>query len=105
MTIVPALPVMSTAALITSLFISPTVQITLSASWPRVRSMSTSLALTGSPNACVAPKSSACSCFQGFGSMAKTYFAPAYLAPWTAFMPTPPVPKTTATSPTRTSPA
>ena len=38
-------------------------------------------ALTGSPNACVAPKSSACSCFQGFGAIAKTYFAPAYLAP------------------------
>ena len=96
---------MLTAALTTSLFISPTVQITLSASWPRVRSTMASRACSGSANACVAPNSIACSRLNSTGSMAMTFLPPAYLAPCTAFMPTPPVPKITTVSPGRTSPA
>src|SRR6266699_835103 len=102
---VPALPVNATAALTTSLSISPTVQITLSASWPRVRLTMVSWADSGSANAWVAPNSIACSRLNSSGSIAMTFLPPAYLAPCTAFMPTPPVPKTTTVSPGRTSPA
>src|SRR2546430_339676 len=105
MTMVPALPVMSTAALTTSLSISPTVQITVSASWPRVRLTMVSWASSGPANACVAPNSIACSRLYSTGSIAMTFLPPAYLAPCTAFMPTPPVPKITTVSPGRTSPA
>ena len=105
MTIVPALPVMFTAALTTSLFISPTVQITLSASWPWVSSTIASCACSGSANACVTPNSIACSRLNSTGSIAMTYLPPAYLAPCTALMPTPPVPKITTVSPGRTSAA
>src|SRR5436190_17496083 len=105
MTIVPALPVRLTAALTTSLSISPTVQITLSASWPRVRLTMVSWASSGSANAWVAPNSIACSRLYSTGSIAMTFLPPAYLAPCTAFMPTPPVPKITTVSPGRTSPA
>ena len=105
MTIVPALPVRLTAALTTSLSISPTVQITVSASWPRVRLTMVSWASSGPANAWVAPNSIACSRLYSTGSIAMTFLPPAYLAPCTAFMPTPPVPKITTVSPGRTSPA
>src|ERR1700751_5364609 len=105
MTMVPALPVRLTAALTTSLSISPTVQITLSASWPRVRLTMVSCASSGPGNACVAPNSIACSRLNSAGSIAMMCLPPAYLAPCTAFMPTPPVPKITTVSPGRTSPA
>jgi hypothetical protein len=105
MTIVPALPVRLTAALTTSLSISPTVQMTLSASWPRVRLTIVSCASSALANAWVAPNSMACSRLNSTGSTAMTFLPPAYLAPCTAFMPTPPVPKITTVSPGRTSPA
>src|SRR4029077_12040041 len=56
-------------------------------------------------NACVAPNSIACSRLYSTGSIAMTFLPPAYLAPCTALMPTPPVPKITTVSPGRTSPA
>src|SRR5256886_4580805 len=105
MPIVPALPVRLTAALTASLSISPTVQMTLSASWPRVRLTSVSRASSALANAWVAPNSMACSRLNSTGSTAMTFLPPAYLAPCTAFMPTPPAPKITTVSPGRTSPA
>ena len=50
----------------------------------------------------VAPKVSAFSRLNSTGSITMTCAAPAYLAPWTALVPTPPAPKITTVCPART---
>src|SRR5215469_13971189 len=94
-----SLPIISNPCVITSSFISPTVRMAWSASCPRVSWTTCSLASAGSVNTWVAPHSVAISSLNSSGSIATTFLAPAYRAPWTALMPTPPMPKITTVSP------
>ena len=89
----PLLPTTLMAFAITSSCRMPTVMIATSASSPQVVSTTKSCASLAVANACVAPNTdSAWSRLNSTGSTTTTFFAPARLAPCTAFMPTPPVP-------------
>ena len=73
--------------------------ITLSAIWPQVSSVTSGMASSIEATVWVAPNSIAFSRLNSTGSTAMTRLAPAILAPWTAFMPMPPMPTTTTVSP------
>ena len=89
----PDLPTTLMAFAITSSCRMPTVMIAWSASSPQVVSTMKSWASLAVANACVAPNTLvAISRLNCTGSTTTTFFAPARAAPWTAFMPTPPVP-------------
>ena len=64
--------------------------------------MTASCASAALAKTCVAPKASAFSRLNATGSTTMTCAAPAYRAPWTALVPTPPAPKITTVSPART---
>src|SRR6185312_142401 len=98
-TTLPPLPISSTAFRSTSACITPTVITAWSAIWPWVRSQMYCEASSGSPVVNVAPNLPAISCLNGSGSTTTTCLAPAYAAPCTALMPTPPLPKITTVSP------
>src|SRR5580704_6675929 len=99
----PPLPVIITAACTISSVTAPGVMIDWSASWPQVVSTTNSCASLAVANACVAPNTVvAMSRLNSTGSTTTTFFAPANRAPWTALLPTPPAPKITTVSPTRT---
>ena len=83
----------------------PTVRIAFWAIVPHVISLIGSIASAMLAKACVAPSFMACSRLNSSGSIAKIRFAPAALAPWTALMPTPPMPITATLSPGVTSAA
>ena len=69
-----------------------TVMIDLSAPTPRVSSWESSWASSALATECVAPRSSAISRLLASGSTAMMFAAPAWLAPWTALVPMPPMP-------------
>src|SRR4051812_33737851 len=103
MVTLPPLPLICTAALTISSVTTPGVRITWSASWPHVVSTTKSCASLAEANACVAPKTDvAISRLKSTGSTTTTFLAPAYRAPCTALLPTPPAPKITTVSPART---
>src|SRR3984885_14385286 len=95
------LPTIAAAWSTTSELSTPTVMSAWSASWPLVSSMTASCACAASAKACVAPKARAFSRLNATGSTTMTYAAPAYRAPCTAFVPTPPAPKITTVWPPR----
>src|SRR4051812_11036772 len=96
MVTLPPLPLICTAALTISSVTTPGVRITWSASWPHVVSTTKSCASLAEANACVAPKTDvAMSRLKSTGSTTTTFLAPAYRAPCTALLPTPPAPKIT----------
>src|SRR3954453_9264357 len=103
MVILETLPLICTAAPTISSVTTPGVRITWSASWPHVVSTTKSCASLAEANACVAPKTDvAMSRLNSTGSTTTTFLAPAYRAPCTALLPTPPAPKITTVSPGRT---
>jgi hypothetical protein len=88
----PPLPTTCTAASTTSAVSTPGVQMAWSASWPHVVSTTKSCAACASAKVWVAPKTLAMSRLNSTGSTTTTFFAPAYRAPCTALLPTPPAP-------------
>src|SRR4051812_27759841 len=103
MVILEPLPLICTAAPTISSVTTPGVRMTWSASWPQVVSTTKSWASLAEAKACVAPNTDvAMSRLKSDGSTTTTFLAPAYLAPCTALLPTPPEPKITTVSPGRT---
>ena len=81
------------------------VQMTFSAFFPQVTSLTSGRASSMLEAVWVAPNFVAISSLNGTGSMAKMRSAPARRAPWMAEAPRPPMPMTTTSSPGRTSAA
>ena len=75
------------------------VRMQWSANWPQVTALTYSCASSAVAKVSVAPSPSALSRLNCTGSTTTTFFAPAYRAPCTALLPTPPAPKTTTVSP------
>src|SRR3954451_6504285 len=97
------LPLIWMAALTISSVTTPGVRMMWSASWPHVVSTTKSCGSLAEAKAWVAPKTDvAMSRLNSTGSTTTTFLAPAYRAPWTALLPTPPAPKITTVSPART---
>src|ERR1700722_7582770 len=96
------LPTIAAAWSTTSELSTPMVMSAWSASCPLVSSMTASCAAAALAKTCVAPKASAFSRLNATGSTTMTCAAPAYRAPWTALVPTPPAPKITTVWPART---
>src|SRR3954452_5913681 len=96
------LPTIAAASWTTYADSTPTVMMAWSASCPRVSSATASCACPALANACVAPNDSAEDRLNSTGSTTITFPAPAYRAPWTALVPTPPAPKITTVWPART---
>ena len=105
MVTVPLLPTTLTASLTVSADSTLTVSSAWSARRPPVSAVTNSRASDAFANACVAPSSSAFSRLNSTGSTTTSGRAPAYAAPWTALMPTPPAPYTTTAWPGRTAAA
>ena len=78
---------------------TPTVMIAESAPWPLVNDLASSVASSMVSTPCVAPTCCAFSRFSATGSTAMTLAAPACEAPWTALIPTPPMPMTITVCP------
>ena len=102
-TAVPFLPMSGIISPIMLPSMRPTVMIAFSAIRPQVSSLSGSMASAMLEKVWVAPKAMACSRLNSTGSIATTRLAPAMAAPWTALMPTPPMPMMTTVSPALTS--
>src|SRR5215472_13013408 len=99
---VPPLAVSASAGSSSSPRMTPKVQITESHIWPQVSAPTPAMASSSEAKAWVAPNRWACSRLNSTGSTAMIRRAPATRAPWTALMPTPPMPRTATVSPGRT---
>src|SRR5262249_32057988 len=99
---VPPLAVSVSAGSSSSPRMTPKVQITESHIWPQVSAPTPAMASSSEAYSWVAPNRRACARLNSTGSTAMIRRAPATRAPWTALMPTPPMPRTATVSPGRT---